>query len=237
MNTLEMDIDDWRYIAFTSFFRFLGNSAYYPEFKGMDVFEALKGEGVIVAANHHSVFDAFLIGTYLDRRIHWLGRKSSLWGRRAWGWLNSFFGTIPVEKGNSAEAIKASLHVLKLKRALGIFPEGAMRPKRKVWQGKTGVARIALWSGVKVIPAGIIGTEGRLPWGAWFPEPGKKVEVHYGEPLDFSEYGKFEPLQLIDKQILREITNRVMRHVRRLSKGYGVPPEVALQLKRENAWF
>ena len=104
------------------------------------------GDGVIFAANHESVIDAFLMGLIVPpeiSRVFFLGKQSALWRNRIWGTMMDYFGVIPVQKRNNDEAIRRGLEVLQKNQALGIFPEGHFRYSRKSLDGKVGVARFS----------------------------------------------------------------------------------------------
>ncbi len=191
----------------------------------------------IVAGNHHSTIDALVIGLYVPHRIHFLGKQSALWQNQVWARINDYFGTIPVKdkRGSNQLAMEAGVLVLKQKRVLGIFPEGAILPKRKAFEGRTGVARFSLLTGAPVIPVGILGTEDVLPYPEYgrpavWPRVGKKIELHVRPPLYFDEYG---PHDANDKTVLREITDRIMAEIRKASRGYGCPPRFLKELIRQ----
>ena len=185
----------------------------------------------VIAGNHHSTIDALIMGLFVPHRIHFLGKHSALWHNKTWATINDFFGTIPVhKKGGNDMAIQAGLDVLmKQKRVLGIFPEGAILPKRKAFEGKVGVAIFALTAGVPVVPVGILGTEDVLPYPEYgrpavWPRIGRHVEFHVSPPMYFDEYNKDS------KEDLRAVTDKIMKEIRIASKGYGCPPPIIKNL-------
>ncbi|MFD2349266.1 lysophospholipid acyltransferase family protein [Nonomuraea ferruginea] len=74
--------------------------------------------------------------------------------------------------------------------------------------GKTGVARLALESGAKVIPVAHWGAQELLPYGEKKPRlfPRKTFRVMVGEPVDLSGYAGLPP----HAQVLREATADIM---------------------------
>ena len=94
----------------------------------------------------------------------------------------------------------------------GIYPEGTRSHDGRLYRGKTGVARLALETGVPVIPVAVVGTDVVAP-------PGKKFgtftrpRVRFGKPLDFSRYEGMEN----DRYILRAITDEIMYEIMQLS--------------------
>jgi 1-acyl-sn-glycerol-3-phosphate acyltransferase len=64
-------------------------------------------------------------------------------------------GHIPVVAGNGRAAMAKAEESLAGGRSMGIFPEGALSPDEGLHPPHSGVARLALLSGVPVIPIGI----------------------------------------------------------------------------------
>ena len=127
------------------------------------------------------------------------------------------------------EAIRKGLEALQKRHALGIFPEGHIRYSRKSLEGKVGVARFAFETGAPVVPVGIVGTDGVLPFGGNWPSAGKKVTLTIGEPIYLSyDYDKSDIYSL---KALRSATDLVMHNIRILSSGYGINPVDAPNLK------
>lgn len=205
---------------------FLTKRCYRLNTSGLEHLKNLKPP-YIIAGNHHSTIDALIMGLFVPGRIHFLGKHSALWHNKTWATINDFFGTIPVHKsGGNEMAINAGLEVLmKWKRILGIFPEGAILPKRKAFEGKVGVSIFAITAGVPVVPVGILGTEDVLPYPEYgtpavWPRIGRQVDFHVRPPIYFPDYSTDS------KEDLRNATDQIMNEIRIASKGYGCPPSV-----------
>jgi 1-acyl-sn-glycerol-3-phosphate acyltransferase len=213
-----------------------GKLGYRMDVKGRDILvdnKDILSKGAIFAGNHESVIDAFLMGLIVPPdipRVFFLGKQSALWRNRFWGQMMDYFGVIPVadsgrdRKGRNREAVRKGIEVLKSKQALGIFPEGHIRYRRKALEGKVGVARFAFETGLPVVPVGIIGTDGVLPYGGNWPSAGRRVTLAVGQPIFFD---KFEEDAIYDVNALREATNEIMKNIRILSAGYGIDPRHA----------
>ena len=95
----------------------------------------------------------------------------------------------------------------------GIYPEGTRSHDGRLYRGKTGVARLALETGVPVIPVAVVGhRRGRASrQEVRHASPGPIVR--FGKPLDFSRYEGLEN----DRYILRSITDEIMYEIMRLS--------------------
>ena len=74
------------------------------------------------------------------------------------------------------------------------------------------MARLALETGVPVIPVAVVGTDVVAPPGKKFGTFTRPV-VRFGKPLDFSRYEGMEN----DRYILRSITDEIMYEIMRLS--------------------
>ncbi|MFW9777717.1 MAG: lysophospholipid acyltransferase family protein [Candidatus Heimdallarchaeota archaeon] len=236
---LPTEIPDLQYGLIRNFVKFSARFGYRLGIEGQyrltDRLDELRG-GVIFAGNHESVIDAFLLGLAvppeLENRIYFLGKKSALWRNRFWGRMMDYFGVIPVlEKGSRGKnrlAIEKGIQILTHGQALGIFPEGHIRYSRKALDGKVGVARFAFETESPVVPVGIIGTDGLLPYGGNWPRPGKRVDLIVGDPIFLHMY---DSKDIYDPYALRSATDVIMNSIRRLSKGYGIPPLDAPKLR------
>jgi 1-acyl-sn-glycerol-3-phosphate acyltransferase len=110
---------------------------------------------------------------------------------------------------------------------LGIYPEGTRSPDGRLYRGKTGVARIAIESGVPVLPVAMIDTNIAQPIGRKVPNR-HQTGVKIGKPLFFGEYqGRQE-----DREALREVTDTIMKAIQKLS-GQEYVDRDAGQVKKE----
>ena len=135
------------------------------------------------------------------------------------GWFQKKFfsgaGQVPIDRSGASAAegaLASARQILEQGDLFGIYPEGTRSHDGKLYRGKTGVARLALETGVPVIPVAVLGTDVVAPPGkkfGTFTRPG----VRFGKPLDFSRYEGMEN----DRYILRSITDEIMYEIMRLS--------------------
>lgn len=183
--------------------------------------ENLPPEGAaIVAGNHTTFLDNFIIPLVVPRRVTFLAKSDYFTGRGPKGWLSRQFfsgvGMIPIDRSGGAAseaALRTGLRVLQDGDLLGLYPEGTRSPDGRLYRGKTGVARMALEAGVPVIPVGLIGMSDIQPGGGGMPKIGRRVEVRIGKPLDFTRYTGMEG----DRFVLRSITDEIMYELMQLS--------------------
>jgi len=178
--------------------------------------------GAILAGNHTTFLDNFMIPLVVPRRVTFLAKSDYFTRRGLKGKLQkSFFsgvGMIPLDRSGgkaSAAALGTGLQVLEDGELMGLYPEGTRSPDGRLYRGKTGVARMALEAGVPVIPVGLIGMFALQPAGRRLPKIGRreKVEIRIGKPLDFGRYAGLED----DRFVLRSITDEIMYELMVLS--------------------
>ncbi|PRH81062.1 1-acyl-sn-glycerol-3-phosphate acyltransferase [Streptomyces solincola] len=182
--------------------------------------EHVPAEGAaIVAGNHLSFSDHFLMPAVLRRRITFLAKREYFTGPGVKGRLTAAFfrsaGQIPVDRsGREAgrAAIREGLGVLAADELLGIYPEGTRSHDGRLYKGKVGVAVMALTAGVPVVPCAMVGTFEIQPPGRRLPKI-RRVTIRFGEPLDFSRYAGMEG----DKAVLRAVTDEIMYRILALS--------------------
>lgn len=188
-----------------------------PRIEGL---ENIPAEGAaIVAGNHLSFSDHFLMPAILKRRITFLAKAEYFTGPGVKGRLTAAFfrsaGQIPVDRsGKDAgqAALREGLGVLAKDELLGIYPEGTRSHDGRLYKGKVGVAAMALGAGVPVIPCAMVGTFEIQPPGQKIPKI-RRVTIRFGEPLDFSRYAGMEG----ERAVLRAVTDEIMYAILRLS--------------------
>jgi 1-acyl-sn-glycerol-3-phosphate acyltransferase len=176
--------------------------------------------GVILAANHLSYVDwapdcAFLhaCGRYPVFMI-----KASAFEVKGIGGFLRKAGQLPVHRGSRDAALALSEAEKRLAEGAAVvfYPEGTATRDPAWWPmaAKTGVARLALVTGVPVIPVAHWGTQDILPYGEKKPRlfPRKTVQVMAGRPVDLSQWAG----QQHSAKALRAATDAIMAQVTEL---------------------
>jgi 1-acyl-sn-glycerol-3-phosphate acyltransferase len=130
----------------------------------------------IVAANHESLLDAPVLALAARQPVHFLA-KVGLWRYRPSAWLMDNLGGIPIRRDRrDLIALEAAQDRLREGLTVGIFPQGNIRGGE--WT--RGAARLALATGVPLVPVRIVGTARALSRGRIaFP----RLRVIVGEPI------------------------------------------------------
>ncbi len=119
-----------------------------------------RGKGMVLAVNHMHWLDIPLLGASLplSHRPSWIAKVEILKGSLlTWFFRNML--VIPIKRGKrDLTALIAAEDALKSGEVLVIFPEGH-RSNGELLQGRNGAVRLAVRSGVPIIPVAIWGTE------------------------------------------------------------------------------
>jgi 1-acyl-sn-glycerol-3-phosphate acyltransferase len=167
--------------------------------------ENVPGTGaVILAPNHFSFMDHFLMGCYLRRKVRFMA-KSQLF-KPPQQTIFSLGGVFPVRRGaRDDETFITAQSILGRGGAITMYCEGGRSRTGKLSdRAKPGIGRLALESGAPVVPIAIYGSSRVRNWKRLqFP----KVTVQYGEPIRWErvEHPTREQQQAVADQVLEEI--------------------------------
>jgi 1-acyl-sn-glycerol-3-phosphate acyltransferase len=152
----------------------------------------------ILAPNHVTNFDPLVSAYVLWRagRVPRFLAKRSLFKVPVLGWALRVTGQIPVERSgvqrDGNDPIKTASALIDGGLAVIIYPEGTLTRDPDEWpmRGKFGAVRLALETGVEIIPTAIWGAQEVLPRYSkrlsLFPR--KTVRVLIGEPLSLAKW-------------------------------------------------
>lgn len=176
--------------------------------------------GVVLAGNHLSVADSFVVPLVMHRPVFFLGKQEYVTGTgltgRAKAWFFTAIGMIPVDRQTAAAAsasVDVVVEVVRKGKAFGIYPEGTRSPDGRLYKGRTGVAKVALETGAPVIPVAVIGTDKLNPVGSamWRPH---RIDIRFGKAMEFSRYDGLAG----DRWAERAIVDQIMSAIAELSE-------------------
>lgn len=170
----------------------------------------------ILASNHLAVMDSFYLPLVVRRRITFLAKAEYFTGTGLKGWLSRWFftsvGQVPIDRNDSDSAqaaLRTAERLLGEGKLLGMYPEGTRSPDGRLYKGKTGMGRLALQTGVPVIPVAMIGTNVVNPPGTSMLRFGR-VTVRFGKPMDFSRFEGMAGNRFIERAVTDEVMYELM---------------------------
>jgi 1-acyl-sn-glycerol-3-phosphate acyltransferase len=164
---------------------------------------------LIIAANHISYFDMYILIAPIvratSRHMNFIAKTGNY----------RIFDAVAIDPADPARSLEKMSEVLKNGELVAIFPEGKANPNKELAKGKTGVARLALYNRVPVLPVGIDGPHGstvKESFRNFFKGIGR-AKIKIGKPIYFDRYYEKE----ITKDLLVEVTGEIMKEISNLS--------------------
>ncbi|SNT22612.1 lysophospholipid acyltransferase family protein [Rhodococcoides kyotonense] len=171
---------------------------------------------MILASNHQAVLDSFYLPLKVPRRITFLAKSEYFTGPGLKGafqkWFFSAVGQVPIDRTGAdaaQDALNAGARVIGKGKLLGIYPEGTRSPDGRLYKGKTGMARLALQTGVQVVPVAMIGTDKMNPIGSRMWRPAK-ITIKIGKPIDFSRFEGMAGNRFVERAVTDEVMYELM---------------------------
>ena len=143
--------------------------------------------GLLLAANHISHFDPFIISSIVRRKIDWMA-MAEFFPYPVLGQFLRAVDAFPAERDRADRAtIRSAIERLRGGRIVGIFPEGGIRDgKNSILEGapaRSGVAALSHLAAVPILPCVILGTDRLYNKRRWNPFRRTPVWIAFGEPI------------------------------------------------------
>jgi 1-acyl-sn-glycerol-3-phosphate acyltransferase len=162
---------------------------------------------VILAPNHASFMDHFFTGAFIRRRVQFMGKSQLFKGIGAW--VFSHGGVFPVRRGHQdEEAFITAFRILARGGAVVMYCEGGRsRTGQLAAEARPGIGRLALESGVPVVPVAILGSYQVRNWKRLqFP----KVTIQFGRPF------RFETVKNASREQQQDAATYILERIREL---------------------
>lgn len=150
-----------------------------------------KDEAILYVANHQGYFDIPVCITALPGITGFIAKKESEKFPIVRKWMQHMNCVLMDRKNprHSVKAIESATQSLKEGKSMVIFPEGTRSSDGQLGRFKPGALKLAIRSGVKVIPVTINGTKNAMKKGRLRIRP-TEVEIVLSEPMSYGEkYG------------------------------------------------
>lgn len=176
----------------------------------------------VAVANHESYADIALI-SHLPWEMKWLS-KDTIFRVPLMGWMMTMAGDVAVTRGDrssAVEAIAACRDRLARRVSVMIFPEGTRSRSRELLPFKDGAFRLAIETGVPILPIAVAGTRSAMAKGSF--RFGRSVaRCHVLEPVSTTG------LTLDDLPELKALIRTMIDDARhRLEDELGIAPPTA----------
>lgn len=202
--------------------------------------------GFLLVSNHLSNVDPLCLCWYFMKRntaVRFLAKKS-MFTVPVFGWIIKGMGLIPVNRDSNPSAVLApTREALTAGEVVGIYPEGTLTRDPDQWpmEFKSGAARLALDTGVTVIPLSQWGPQDIMaPYNAKGMDmrPGRRISYHFGAPVDLSDL--IGPAGSEDHDAVNAATARILQAVREgvgQLRGLPVPDTVWDPATQAGPWW
>jgi 1-acyl-sn-glycerol-3-phosphate acyltransferase len=150
-----------------------------------------EGKGpFVVLANHQSILDILLLSR-LPREMKWVAKEELF--RIPWvGWMLRMSGDIPIRRGDAesgGEALGRARTYLERGMSVMIFPEGTRSKTGQLLPFKSGAFRLALETGIPILPIAVHGTARGMPKGGPWVNP-CRATARILEPIETASAGE-----------------------------------------------
>jgi glycerol-3-phosphate dehydrogenase (NAD(P)+) len=145
---------------------------------------------LLLAANHRSFLDPFVIGTLVRRPVYYMAKRE-LFEKRWQAWILNALGAFPVDRGaGDRGAMETARAILERGDCVVVFPEGTRVRSGPLGSPRRGVGRLALETGAPVAPVTVIGSD-QVRRGLRIRP--RKVRIRVGRPLLFPTVERSSP--------------------------------------------
>jgi 1-acyl-sn-glycerol-3-phosphate acyltransferase len=151
------------------------------EIEGLDNLEGL--ETFVLVSNHKSVFDIMAVINMMPREMRFVAKRA-LKQIPLVGFALGRAGNIVIDRDSGGREIRRAIEVMRSGYTICVFAEGHRYRDYRVHQFSEGAAWLGIVSELPCVPLSISGTSAIMPRGSIFVNPGGKIRMTIGKPID-----------------------------------------------------
>jgi 1-acyl-sn-glycerol-3-phosphate acyltransferase len=196
--------------------------------------------GFVLASNHISHFDPFIISAVVDRKIDWM-TMSEFYRYPFVGTALRAVDAFPADRDRANRAtIQNALNRLRADRIVGIFPEGGIRDgARSLLEGapfRSGASALAGHARVPILPCVIVGSDRFYSKKSWLPWRRTPFWIAFGKPIShFPDLEKAAARERSDRELAAAFKSLYARLREEFSLKPDDLPQPPRQRMRNNA--
>jgi 1-acyl-sn-glycerol-3-phosphate acyltransferase len=146
--------------------------------------ENVKGlESFVLVSNHKSMFDVMAVINMMPRELRFVAKRE-LKQIPLVGFALGRAGNIVIDRDSGGREIRRAIEVMRSGYTICVFAEGHRYPDYRVHQFGEGAAWLGIVSELPCVPLSISGTSAIMPLGAMFVNPGGKIRMTIGKPIE-----------------------------------------------------
>lgn len=172
---------------------------FIPKVKGKE--NIPKKNGAVIAGNHKTNFDCFMVILSTRRCVHFLA-KAELFKLSFFNWFFSNAGLIPVYRnGKDKKALETAIDRLENGELVGVFPEGRLNKssRNSLLPFKIGAVKMAKETGCPIIPFAINGKY--IPFA-------HSIEIVFGEPYFVEGNNLEEANKILERKVCSHLNGK-----------------------------
>jgi 1-acyl-sn-glycerol-3-phosphate acyltransferase len=182
--------------------------------------------GLMLASNHISHFDPFILSSVVRRKIDWMA-MAEFFPLPIVGLFLRAVDAFPAERDRAdRKTIRTAIERLRNGRIVGVFPEGGIRDgAQSLLEGaalRPGASTLAHIAQVPILPCVILGSDRLYAKRSWLPMRRTPVWIGFGEPIQtFPDLDKAAARERVES----ELTQAFQRLFRELRTKFNLNPD------------